>query len=304
LPDVRGRRKILEMYLKDIHLAADVDLSTISRATPGFSGADLFRMVNQAKIMASVENGRNVTMHHLEQSKDEMLMGVERKSAVYLEDDRRLTAIHESGHAIVALYSPDAMSIHKATIMPRGKALGMVSQLPDSDELSLTRAQLLARIDVAMGGRVAEELIYGPTKVTTGAQSDFSTATSLAKAMVTQYGMSEKLGPLVLTTPEDWETVSPSTRQIIDSEVSRLLDESKRRATQIVEAHRAQLEKLANALLENETLNKEQIEFLIFKDGNINDMMNNGTGGGGGKKSKEKKPPNSGIRVGLDVFYP
>jgi ATP-dependent metalloprotease len=262
LPDVRGRRQILEMYLKEVHMAPDVDTSIMARATPGFSGADLFKMINQAKITASLEDGREVTMRHLELAKDEMIMGVERKSAVIMDEDRKVTAYHESGHAIAALHSKHAHPIHKATIMPRGQALGMVAQLPERDEVSISKAQLLARMDVAMGGRVAEMIVFGEEHVTTGASSDFNQANGIARAMVTQYGMSEKVGPIVVND-DDWETLSPQTRELIDSEVRRLLEESQARAKACILANRAQLDKLATALLDYETLTREEIELVI-----------------------------------------
>lgn len=258
LPDVRGRRQILDMYLKDVNMSPDVDTTIMARATPGFSGAELFKMVNQAKIAASVENGMEVTMNHLEQSKDEMIMGAERKSAVIVEEERRVTAYHEGGHAIVAMYSKHAHPIHKATIMPRGRALGMVAQLPERDELSVSKAQLLARMDVAMGGRVAEMMIFGDENVTTGASNDFSQANAIARAMVTQYGMSERVGTIVVGDDE-WDTLSPQTRESIDAEIKRLLDESHNRAKALLANHRGQLDKLAMALLEYETLSGEEI---------------------------------------------
>lgn len=262
LPDFHGRQQILDMYLKDITLAPDVDTKIMARATPGFSGAELFKMVNQAKIAASIENGHQITMNHLEQAKDEMILGAERKSAVIFEEDRRVTAYHESGHAIVALHSKYAHPIHKATIIPRGRALGMVSQLPERDELSISRAQLLARIDVAMGGRLAEQLIFGDDHITTGASSDFSQANAIARAMVTQYGMSDKVGALVVAE-EDWENISPHTRELIDSEIKRLLEESRSRARQLLITHRVQLDQLASALLDYETLTREEIEAVV-----------------------------------------
>lgn len=262
LPDVLGRRQILDMYLRDVRCGEDVDVGIMARATPGFSGAELFKMINQAKIAASVENGLQVTMAHLEAAKDEMIMGTERKSAIIVEADRRVTAYHESGHAIAALFSKHAHPIHKATIIPRGRALGMVTQLPERDELSISKAQLLARMDVAMGGRVAEQLIFGDDNITTGASSDFEQANSIARAMVTQYGMSDKVGPIVIGN-DDWEALSPHTRELVDGEVRRFLEESQMRTKTIMLAHRLQLDRLAAALLEYETLTKEEIEAVV-----------------------------------------
>lgn len=223
LPDVTGRRKILNLFTKDIRVAKDVDLSLLSRATPGFSGADLHKLVNQAKIMASLENSSNLQMRHLEKSRDEMLMGAERKSFLMSLEDRKLTAFHEGGHALVALYTENATPLHKATIIPRGSALGLVSQVPEKDEYSATKQALLARMDVAMGGRVAEELLFGPDRVTTGASSDFTQATRIARSMVMQFGMSDKVGPMVFSE-EELESLGPEMKTCVDSEVKRLLE--------------------------------------------------------------------------------
>lgn len=262
LPDVRGRKQILDMYLGDVKLSPDTDTLVMARSTPGFSGADLFKVVNQAKILASLENMTLVTQRHLERSKDEMIMGVERKSAVIGDEERRLTAYHEGGHALVAMHTAYANKIHKATIIPRGNALGMVAQIPEKDELSFSKLQLLARMDVAMGGRVAEELVFGPDHVTTGASSDFTAATQIARGMVTQYGMSAKLGPMAVAA-EDWDTLSPETRSQIDAEIQSLLEASRQRATAILQRHRGELDRLAEALLEYETLNLEEIRSVL-----------------------------------------
>lgn len=263
LPDVKGRRDILDLFLRNVRLSRDVDISILARGTPGFSGADLNKLVNQAKIYASKSSSPMVQMIHLEAAKDEMLMGAERKSAVFAPEDKELTAYHEGGHAIMAFHTPAAMPIHKATIVPRGRALGMVAQLPERDHPSLTKQQLLARLDVAMGGRVAEELVFGPDRITTGAASDFEQATSIARAMVTQFGMSEAVGYLVTNENDDPQRLSPSTRALIDSEVKRLLDESKTRAINLLQSRRLALDKIAAALLDQETLSREQIEALL-----------------------------------------
>jgi ATP-dependent metalloprotease len=223
LPDVTGRRKILNLFTRDIKLAKDVDLALVSRATPGFSGADLNKLINQAKIMASLENSPSLQMSHLERSRDEMLMGAERKSFLMSLEDRKLTAYHEGGHALVALYSENATPLHKATIIPRGSALGLVSQVPEKDEYSATKQALMARMDVAMGGRVAEELLFGPEFVTTGASSDFTQATRIARSMVIQFGMSEKIGPMVFSEDEI-DSMGPELKTSIDSEIKRLLE--------------------------------------------------------------------------------
>lgn len=262
LPDVQGRRKILDLYMKDTKLGLDVDLNLMSRATPGFSGADLYKLVNQAKIMASVENSHILSMRHLERSRDEMLMGAERKSFLLSDEDRKLTAYHEGGHALVALYTPQATPLHKATIIPRGSALGLVSQVPEKDEHSASKQALLARMDVAMGGRVAEEVLFGAESVTTGASSDFMQATRIARAMVTQYGMSERLGPMVVAEDEI-DSLGPEIRAQIDAEVKNILEESKKRASEIIQFRRTELDRLADALLEHETLNRQEIESIV-----------------------------------------
>lgn len=223
LPDVTGRRKILNLFTKDMKLSKDVDLGLVSRATPGFSGADLNKLINQAKIMASLDNSPSLQMSHLEKSRDEMLMGAERKSFLMSLEDRKLTAFHEGGHALVALYTENATPLHKATIIPRGSALGLVSQVPEKDEYSATKQALMARMDVAMGGRVAEELLFGPEQVTTGASSDFTQATRIARSMVMQFGMSEKIGPMVFSEDEI-DSMGPELKTVIDSEIKRLLE--------------------------------------------------------------------------------
>ena len=262
LPDIRGRGHILHHYLKETPLEKSVDIGIIARGTPGFSGADLAKLVNSAKIMASVQGLRAIKMTHLEAAKDEMILGSERRSAVLKDSDKKLTAYHESGHAIVAIYTAAAMPIHKATIMPRGQALGMVSQLPEDDQLSISKAELLAKLDVCMGGRVAEELIFGPDSVTTGASSDFSQATAIARGMVTRYGMSAKLGTITITE-EDYDKLSHETRQLVDFEIKRLLDESYARARKILTEYKFQLDILARALIERETMSKFEIELVL-----------------------------------------
>lgn len=257
LPDIRGRHAILSLYLKRIPLAKDVDVEVLAKVTPGFSGADLYKLVNMAKIKASIENKREIAMQHLDRVRDEMILGVERKTAMTLED-RKLTAYHESGHALVALFTPDTHPIHKATIIPRGNALGMVAQVPEKDEYSVTKTQLLARLDVAMGGRAAEHLVFGADRVTTGASNDFGQATKIAHAMVTKYGMSERVGNAHFTD-EDLGQLSGELRAKIESEVSNLLDASYARAISILQMHRNELDSLANTLLEHETLTREEI---------------------------------------------
>lgn len=254
-PDIRGRTQILECHTKEIPLEDDVDLEVIARGTPGFSGAELANLVNMAALKAAIGNFMAVGMSHLEYAKDKILMGAERKSAALSEETRRTTAYHEGGHALCCLYTKDALPVHKATIMPRGQALGMVSQLPSKDMTSMSKAQMLAKLDVCMGGRGAEELIFGKEYVTSGASSDFQQATQLAEAMVTQYGMSEKLGLVIY----EKERESTETRALIETEVRALLDASYARAMKVLRGHEAELHRLASALLAHETLTGEEV---------------------------------------------
>jgi len=261
LPDVKGRKQVLELYGSKVPLAPDVDLNTLARGTPGMSGAELFNLVNQAALRASVQGSKAVDMAALEYSKDKILMGAERKSAVISKEGARLTAYHEGGHALVALHTNGADPVHKATIMPRGQALGMVMQLPSQDQTSFSRRQMLARLDVCMGGRVAEELVFGEQEITSGASSDIQAATNLAKAMVTQWGMSENVG-VVFVDKKD-AAVSPEQRALIDREVQALLTASYARATKLLQTHRKELDVLAKALIEKETLTGAEVNDLL-----------------------------------------
>ncbi|KAI8366650.1 peptidase family M41-domain-containing protein [Radiomyces spectabilis] len=258
LPDVRGRIEILKHHMKNIQFASDVDVSVIARGTPGFSGADLANLVNQAAIQASREGCRQVNLKHMEFSKDKIIMGAERRSAVITEESKRVTAYHEGGHALVAFYTPGAMPLHKATIMPRGSALGMTIQLPEMDKDSFTKREFIAQIDVCMGGRVAEEMIFGSDNVTSGAHSDIVKATDVARRMVRHYGMSEKVGP-VNHDDEDMQLLSAQTKQLIESEIKALVQGSEHRAKEILATHREELDRLANALIEYETLSYQEI---------------------------------------------
>ncbi|KAE9616246.1 putative ATPase, AAA-type, core, peptidase, FtsH [Lupinus albus] len=265
-PDVRGRQEILELYLQDKPMADDVDITAIARGTPGFNGADLANLVNIAAIKAAVEGADKLTAAQLEFAKDRIVMGTERKTMFISEDSKKLTAYHESGHAIVALNTEGAHPIHKATIMPRGSALGMVTQLPSSDETSISKKQLLARLDVCMGGRVAEELIFGQDYVTTGASSDLSTATELAQYMVSNCGMSDAIGPVHIK-----DRPSSEMQSRIDAEVVRLLRDAYDRVKALLKKHEKALHVLANALLEYETLNAEEIRrtLLPYREGRL-----------------------------------
>ncbi|KAG7336119.1 hypothetical protein KOW79_000812 [Hemibagrus wyckioides] len=259
-PDVKGRTEILNWYLKKIKVDPDVDAEIIARGTVGFSGAELENLVNQAALKAAVDGKEMVTLKELEFAKDKILMGPERRSAEIDKKNKTITAYHESGHAIVAYYTKDAMPINKATIMPRGPTLGHVSMLPENDRWSETRAQLLAQMDVSMGGRVAEELIFGDENITTGASSDFDGATNIAKMMVTRFGMSDKLGVM---TYSDLSKHSPETQAAVDQEVRMLLQDSYERAKKLLKTYSKEHKKLADALLAYETLDAKEIQMVL-----------------------------------------
>jgi cell division protease FtsH len=272
-PDLAGREKILRVHLRKVPLAPDVDPRTIARGTPGFSGADLANLVNEGALMAARRGKRVVTMSELEDAKDKVMMGAERRSLAMSDEEKKLTAYHEGGHALVALHVIGSDPIHKATIIPRGRALGMVMRLPERDQLSLTRQKMLADLCVAFGGRIAEELVFGHEKVTTGAQSDIEQATRMARAMVTRFGMSDSLGPIAYAENQEevflghsvsrTQNVSESTAQKIDAEIHRIIDECYARAKQILTDHQSDLNVLARGLLEYETLTGDEIVALL-----------------------------------------
>ncbi|XP_042154655.1 ATP-dependent zinc metalloprotease YME1L1-like isoform X2 [Oncorhynchus tshawytscha] len=259
-PDVKGRTEILNWYLQKIKVDPNVNAAIIARGTVGFTGAELENLVNQAALKAAVDGLDHVTMKELEFSKDKILMGPERRSVDIDKKNKQITAYHESGHAIVAYYTKDAMPINKATIMPRGPTLGHVSMLPENDRWSETRAQLLAQMDVSMGGRVAEELIFGDDYITTGASSDFDGATRIAKMMVTRFGMSDKLG--VMTYAEVTKQ-SPETQAAIEQEVRVLLKDSYERAKNLLKTYSDEHKTLAEALLTYETLDAKEIKLVL-----------------------------------------
>ena len=267
-PDVEGRKEILEVHFQGVKRAPNVDLKVIAKGTPGFSGADLANLVNVAALRAASLSQKAVDMAALEYAKDRILMGAERKSAVISEKNRKLTAYHEGGHALVALYTEGAYPVHKATVVPRGVALGMVMQLPESDdETSISRRQLLAKLDVAMGGRVAEELIFGEDQVTTGASSDLEQATRLARAMVTRYGMSDKIGQMAIHYEDGGANLSSETRAAVEAEVKRLLTAAHERARHVLKTHERELHALAKELLDKETLSGAQIKEVLIRAG-------------------------------------
>ena len=270
-PDVGGREKILHVHARKVPLAPNVDLKVIARGCPGFSGADLANLVNEAALMAARLGKRMVTMDDFEKSKDKVMMGAERRSMIMTEKEKSLTAYHEAGHAIVGLNVPAHDPIHKATIIPRGRALGLVLSLPERDHLSQTRQMLTSKIAMAMGGRVAEELVFGEEQVTNGAASDIQQVTRIARAMVTQFGMSDKLGAIdyaneresFLGVQQGGSNVAPETQQLIDAEVRRLIDDGYVTAKRILSEKRDDLERLARGLLEYETLTGKEIAQVI-----------------------------------------
>jgi cell division protease FtsH len=267
LPDIRGREEILKVHMRKVPLAPDVKPDIIARGTPGFSGADLANLVNEAALFAARSNKRLVDMEDFERAKDKIIMGAERRSMVMPEEERRNTAYHESGHAIVARLMPKTDPVHKVTIIPRGRALGVTMQLPTEDRYSQDRDRLLSMIAVLFGGRIAEELFMH--QMTTGASNDFERATELARRMVTQWGMSDELGTMVYGENEGeiflgrsiqtHKNVSEATMQKVDSEIRRIIDKQYGVARQLLEGNRDKVEAMAAALLEFETLDAEQI---------------------------------------------
>jgi cell division protease FtsH len=272
-PDIDGREQILHVHMKKVPLAPDVDPRVIARGTPGFSGADLANLVNEAALLAARKGKRLVAAQEFEEAKDKVLMGTERKSMVMTEDEKRMTAYHEAGHAVVALHEPASDPIHKATIIPRGRALGMVMRLPERDNYSYHRDKMYANLAVSMGGRVAEEVVFGYDKVSSGASSDISYATGLARDMVTRWGMSDALGPLQYAEADEevflgysvnrQKNMSNETAQAIDKEIRRVVEQGYDRAKTVLTEHREELESLAKALLEFETLSGDEIKKVL-----------------------------------------
>jgi cell division protease FtsH len=294
-PDVVGREKILRVHVRKVPLAPDVDLKTVARGTPGFSGADLMNLVNEAALLAARRGKRIVTMSEFEDAKDKVMMGAERRTLVMTEDEKKLTAYHEAGHAICAFNVKATDPVHKATIIPRGRALGMVMQLPERDKLSMSLEQMTSRLAIMMGGRVAEELIFGHDKVTSGAASDIEQATRLARMMVTKWGFSPELGNVSYGENQDevflgmsvarTQNVSEATAQKIDSEIRRLVESGYAEATQILTDRKDDLEALAQGLLEYETLSGDEIRDLLAGKPPSRD-----TGEGGASKPSSAVP--------------
>jgi cell division protease FtsH len=272
-PDVAGREKILKVHMRKVPLSSDVDPKVIARGTPGFSGADLANLVNEAALMAARRGRRSVGMTEFEQAKDKVMMGAERRSMVMTEDEKKLTAYHEAGHALCMLYAVAHEPLHKVTIVPRGRALGVTMFLPERDKYSQSLVEIKAMMASLFGGRVAEELIFGAEKVTTGASDDIRRATNLARRMVTEFGFSEKLGPLRYSDNEEEvflghsvtqrKNVSDATAKLIDDEIRRIVDEGEHTARDILTAHLDELHALAKGLLEYETLSADEIRRVI-----------------------------------------
>ncbi len=309
LPDIEGREKILSVHVRKLPLAPDVNVRTLARGTPGFSGADLANLANEAALLAARLGKRLVAMAQFEAAKDKVMMGTEWKSLVMTDDEKKMTAYHEAGHALIAQLEPASDPIHKATIIPRGRALGMVVRLPERDSYSYHRDKMYANLSIAMGGRVAEELIFGYDKVSSGASGDIQQATKLARSMVTQWGMSEKLGPLQYEEQQaetflgysqsQRANMSNETAQLIDSEIKKLVEDAYDKATHLLTENRAKLEELAEALLEYETLTGEEIKGLV-ETGARPDRTDKdrdqprSASGGGSSVPKSRRPGNFG----------
>ena len=269
LPDIRGREAILKVHMRKVPISDDVEPSIIARGTPGFSGADLANLVNEAALFAARENKRTVTMDEFEQAKDKIMMGTERRSMVMSEKEKLNTAYHEAGHAIVGYIVPDHDPVHKVTIIPRGRALGVTMYLPEEDKYSISKEKLESNISSLYGGRLAEEMTLGPEGVTTGASNDIERATEIARNMVTKWGLSDKLGPLTYSEDEgevflgrsvtQQKQVSPETAQAIDAEVRNIIDRNYNRAKEILKKHKKQLKAMADALMKYETIDRKQI---------------------------------------------
>ena len=272
-PDVQGREKILRVHMRKVPLASDVDPKVIARGTPGFSGADLANLVNEAALLAARTGRRTVGMHEFEQAKDKVLMGAERRSMAMSDAEKRMTAYHEGGHALVAMYEPECDPVHKATIIPRGRALGLVMSLPEGDRYSKHKSKLKAELAMAMGGRVAEELIFGPDKVSNGASGDIKMATNQARMMVTEWGMSDVIGMIAYGdnsqevflghSVTQTKNLSEATAQKIDAEIRAIIDGAYARAKHILSEHMDELHLLAKGLLEHETLSGDEIKQVI-----------------------------------------
>jgi len=309
-PDIEGREKILAVHMKKVPLAPDVNARTIARGTPGFSGADLANLVNEAALLAARKGKRLVAMKEFEEAKDKVMMGAERKSMVMTEDEKKATAFHEAGHALVSLHVPGCDPLHKVTIIPRGRALGVTWNLPERDRYSMSMKQMKARLALCFGGRIAEQIIYGADELNTGASNDIQQATEMARAMVMEYGMSEKLGWLRYRDNQDEvflghsvsrnQSVSEATAQLIDQEIRRLIEEAEHSARTVLTDNLDELHRLASALLEYETLSGDEAKRVIKgedigrDDGNSRQPAALGTGGSSIPKSRRPGSGSSG----------
>ena len=271
-PDIQGREKILQVHMRGKPMAADVDAQYIARGTPGFSGADLANLVNEAALLAARRNKRKIAQREFDDARDKVLMGAERRSLAMSEEEKQMTAYHEAGHAIVGLNMVGSMPIHKATIIPRGRALGMVQYLPERDQISQSRQEMIARMAMAMGGRAAEEIKFGYDKVTSGASSDIEQVTRIATAMVTEWGLSDEVGPIAYKNTDSnsfhpgigrGSSISPETAALIESEIKRFVTEAHETATKILKKKKKNWVALAEALLEYETLSGDEIKNLL-----------------------------------------
>jgi len=273
LPDIRGRAAILKVHMRKVPISDDVNSNVIARGTPGFSGADLANLVNEAALFAARDNAKLVNMDHLDRAKDKIMMGAERRSMVMSEKEKKLTAFHEAGHAIVGRLVPEHDPVYKVTIIPRGRALGVTMFLPEQDKYSISKLQLESQLASLFGGRVAEELVFGSEHVTTGASNDIERATAIARNMVTKWGLTEKLGPLTYAEDEDevflgrsvtqHKHVSDDTARLIDLEVREIIDVAHGKAKSLIEAHLIQLHVMADALMKYETINGSQIDQIM-----------------------------------------
>jgi len=306
-PDIGGREKILKVHMRKVPLAPDVDPRVLSRGTPGFSGADLANLVNEAALRAARVGKRLVTMADFEYAKDKVLMGTERRSMAMTDEEKKLTAYHEAGHALVALNVPKSDPLHKVTIIPRGRALGVTMQLPERDHLSHTKQFLESRLAILFGGRTAEEIIFGPDNVTTGAASDIQVATQMARGMITAYGMSDKLGRVRYQANEQevflghavtqTQNVSEATAQIIDQEVRRMIEEAEGKAKKILTDRLEDLHTIAKALLEYESLSSDEIGQVLRGEKVVRDDTG-GAGSGGDRRRRASVPTSSGQSPG------
>ncbi len=271
-PDIHGREKILQVHMRGKPIAADVDVKYVARGTPGFSGADLANLVNEAALWAARRNKRKISMREFEDARDKVMMGAERRTLAMTDEEKAMTAYHEAGHAIVGLNMPGSLPIHKATIIPRGRALGMVQYLPERDQISQSREEMIARMAMAMGGRAAEEIKFGYDKVTSGASSDIEQVTRIATAMVTEWGLSDEVGPIAYKNTDSnsfhpgigrGSSISPETASMIESEIKRFVTEAHETALKILKKKKKDWVALAEALLEYETLSGDEIKNLL-----------------------------------------